>query len=52
MEAANVEAGERMADPPLPPRQRAAGLARDNRRRMESALSDLLEAKRLLDQVR
>jgi DNA-binding transcriptional MerR regulator len=35
-----------------PPPLAAAGLSKENRRRLESALSELEEAKRLLDQVR
>jgi DNA-binding transcriptional MerR regulator len=35
-----------------PPPARVVGLSQDGRRRLEAVLSDLLEAKRLLDQVR
>jgi DNA-binding transcriptional MerR regulator len=52
--AETAEAEEPMAAPSLPPMPApaASGLSREGRRKIEAALSELLEAKRLLDQVR
>jgi DNA-binding transcriptional MerR regulator len=45
-------AGARAIAEPLPAPIAAAGLSRESRRKLEGALSELTEAKRLLDQVR
>lgn len=45
-------AGGRQSPQSAPARQSVQALTRDKRRQIESALSELLEAKRLLDQVR
>lgn len=44
-------AGPSPSPPPRPPPPPATGLSQSDRRRIEFALADLLEAKRLLDQV-
>jgi hypothetical protein len=45
-------AGPRQPPQPMAAHQTLSALPADRRRRIESALSELLEAKRLLDQVR